>query len=239
MKKALIAAAALLVLFLTLFGMNVIRFNPLLMPEDAVPGVDVSEYQGDIDWLALEAQGIRFAYIRATEGSGYTDACFAKNWVDVQKTGIRAGAYHFFSYDSPAETQAERFISAVEPFEGMLPPVIDVEFYGKYKLSPKVPSEVISQVKELSDRLEAAYGMKPILYVTWKSHELYIRDSGMENPLWARDVYFPPYWAEDWAIWQHSDKGRLQGYSGREKSIDLDVLGAGGFDALNGKGGSE
>lgn len=237
MKKWLIAAGVLLAAFCVLYGMNIIRFNPLLLPEDAVPGVDVSEYQGDIDWPVLKEQGIRFAYIRATEGSGYTDACFAQNWDAVQKTGIRAGAYHFFSFDSPAETQAENFIAAVKPFEGMLPPVIDLELYGKYKRSPQVPSAVLSEVRQLSDLLEAAYGVKPVLYVTWKSHELYIRDCGMENPIWARDVFLPPYWAEDWVIWQHSDKGRLCGYSGREKYIDLDVLSEGGFAALCGENG--
>ena len=59
------------------------------------------------------------------------DPCFAlANFSEAQKYDISVGAYHFFSYDSPGVTQAENFIDAVAPFAGMLPPVVDLEFYG-------------------------------------------------------------------------------------------------------------
>ena len=71
-----------------------------------------------------------FAFLKATEGSSLQDVRFAQNWANAQAAGVRVGAYHFFSYDSPGETQADNFISAVPVTPGALPPVVDIEFYG-------------------------------------------------------------------------------------------------------------
>lgn len=75
--------------------------------------MDVSSWQGEIDWPTLAGQGLSFAFIKATEGSGFTDPRFSYNWEQARKTALRVGAYHFFSYDSPGETQADNFIAAV------------------------------------------------------------------------------------------------------------------------------
>ena len=101
-----------------------------------VRGVDVSKYQGEIDWPVLAEQEISFAFIKATEGNSHVDARFAYNYEEARKTGLRVGAYHFFSFDSGGDTQAENFIRNVEAFEGMLPPVIDLEFYGDKAENP-------------------------------------------------------------------------------------------------------
>ena len=98
-----------------------------------VRGVDVSHYQGDIDWNAFERQGIEFAYIKATEGSGMVDDRFWENWDKAREAGIKAGAYHFFSFDSPAQGQFENFVRAVPAYREMLPPTVDFEFYGDKK----------------------------------------------------------------------------------------------------------
>ena len=71
-----------------------------------VRGVDVSSYQGKIDWNVIASQGISFAFVKATEGSSLVDPCFASNYGNAAAAGLRVGAYHFFSFDSPAETQA-------------------------------------------------------------------------------------------------------------------------------------
>ncbi|MBF1041028.1 MAG: glycoside hydrolase family 25, partial [Lachnospiraceae bacterium] len=95
-------------------------------------GMDVSHYQGEIDWKHLKAQGISFAYIKATEGSGLSDAYFAQNFENAEKNGVVTGAYHFFSFDSDAKTQAQNYIRAVGDLSGHLIPAIDVEYYGSY-----------------------------------------------------------------------------------------------------------
>lgn len=86
-----------------------------------VRGVDVSSYQGKIDWNVIASQGISFAFVKATEGSSLVDPCFASNYGNAAAAGLRVGAYHFFSFDSPAETQADSFIKTVPKTENMLP----------------------------------------------------------------------------------------------------------------------
>ena len=96
-------------------------------PKDKYPirGVDVSEYQGDIDWSVLANQNIDFAFIKATEGSSYTDEHFSENWENASKTDLRIGAYHFFSLESSGKSQAEHFCDTVQGVPNMLPPVVD------------------------------------------------------------------------------------------------------------------
>ena len=135
-------------------------------------GVDASVYQGEVDWAALAAQGVDFAFLKATEGSSLQDVRFAQNWADAQAAGVRVGAYHFFSYDSPGETQADNFISAVPVTFGALPPVVDIEFYGDNLKNPPDKDHVQGVLDPLLERLEEHYGVKPILYVTYRSYDL-------------------------------------------------------------------
>ena len=91
-------------------------------------GVDVSNYQGEVDWQRLEEQGVQFAYIKATEGSGYVDESARRNIEDSAQTGIKRSCYHFFSFDSSGHTQAQSFIKTVGRDEIDLPPVVDIEY---------------------------------------------------------------------------------------------------------------
>lgn len=201
----------------------------LLFPQEADPrqwpvfGVDVSSYQGDIQWPILAEQGVDFAFIKATEGSGMQDRYFAQNWAGAQGAGIRVGAYHFFSYDSPGESQAENFIAQVPVTEGALPPVVDLEFYGSYLREPKEAGEVVPILDTLLERLEAAYGVKPILYVTYRSYRLYVRDRYDDYPLWVSSPMVAPL-VTDWSFWQYSHSAELAGYRGSEGRIDLNVF---------------
>ncbi len=196
--------------------------------DDAYPvrGVDVSTYQGEIDWGVLSSQGIAFAFIKATEGSSLVDPHFSFNFDEAQKYDIAVGAYHFFSFDSPAETQAQNFIAAVEPFDGMLPPVIDLEFYGGNEKDPPSREYVDEQLGVMLDALEEYYGLKPIIYSTEKSYELYLSGNYDEYDIWIRDVYFAPELSDgrEWTFWQYTNRERLDGYSGREKYIDVNVF---------------
>lgn len=191
-----------------------------------IRGVDVSTYQGNIDWEVLSAQGISFAFIKATEGSSLVDPHFYFNYSEAKKQGISIGAYHFFSYDSPAETQAENFINAVTPFEGMLPPVIDLELYGNYEKDPPARDYVDKQLGIMLKAIEDHYGLKPIIYATEKSYQLFLSEAYDNYDIWIRDVYFSPKLSDerDWTFWQYTNRGKLKGYSGREKYIDQNVF---------------
>lgn len=202
----------------------------LLLPHEADPdtwevfGVDVSTYQGLVDWQVLAEQGVDFAFIKATEGSGLRDRRFAENWAGAAEAGVRAGAYHFFSYDSPGETQAENFIAAVPVTEGALPPVVDLEFYGDYLKNPKEREEVRPILDALLEALEARYGVKPILYVTYRSYRLYLSGGDYAGyPIWCSSPVVAPL-IPGWSFWQYSHSARLEGYYGSEPRIDLNVF---------------
>lgn len=192
-----------------------------------VRGVDVSRYQGNIDWDIISAQDVTFAFIKATEGSSHQDPSFAENWENAQNSGIYAGAYHFFSFESSGETQAQNFIETVGTSPGTLPPVVDLEFYGSYYDDPLSKQETRKILDTLLTSLEEYYGVKPIIYTTARAYYSYIFGGGYgDYPLWMRDVHMEP--VVRWSFWQYSDKGKLKGYDGKqddqtEAFIDLNV----------------
>lgn len=217
----LFAAAAVLV-YAVYFGYY--HVNGVRAAKYPIHGVDVSHYQGEIDWEVLAAQDIQFAYIKATEGSSHVDDCFAKNYREAKQTVLRVGAYHFFSFDSPGATQAEHFIETVEAFEGMLPPVVDVEFYGNKEADPPDPEEVRTQIQTYLDAVEEAYGLRPVIYATYESWELYIENQFDDYPLWIRDIWKRPETSVNWTFWQYTNRGRLKGFTGEEPYVDLNVF---------------
>ena len=223
MKKTLIAGAALAALLVYLVFSGVILLNNPGQEHYPVRGVDVSHWQGEIDWNVLSAQEIDFAFIKATEGSSFVDERFHENWMQARETGLRTGAYHFFSFDSAGSTQAENFIANVQAFEGMLPPVIDVEFYGDKKKNPPDAEAVRAELADMIAGLEAHYGTVPILYCTRSAYEMYLEGYFPECDIWMRSVIGPPK-MEGWAFWQYTDRERLAGYSGEEKFIDMNVF---------------
>lgn len=216
----ILAAAAFVLLFYT----GIIRINGLEAQKYEVVGVDVSSHQGDISWDELKEQSVSFAYIKATEGSSFVDENFAENLEKARKSGVAAGAYHFFSYDSSGEAQADNFIKTVPKKDDMLIPAADVEFYGKYEKTPAERGFVRRELSAFLEKLEDYYGKKPVIYATMRSYELYIKEDFRDYPLWIRDVYFCPNESMGWSFWQYSDKGRLTGFSGRERFIDMNVF---------------
>lgn len=216
-----------IIIVIVMFWYNgIVMFNYPKEEKYEVRGIDVSAYQGDIDWKVLSEQGIQFAFIKATEGSSFVDEKFSVNYENAIKTNLKIGAYHFFSYDSEGDTQAENFIRNVPKTEGMLPPVIDIEFYGdKYINIPDV-EKTQEELKIMLEKLEEYYEKKPIIYATYKSYNLYIANNYQDNYIWIRAVYFNPKLKDNrkWTFWQYTDKARLEGYNGMEKRIDVNVF---------------
>ncbi len=226
-KSILRCITALFLLVLLLLGSFVvyrvkITGNVPNSNKYTVYGVDVSRYQGDIEWDTLAEQDIAFAFLKATEGSSYVDSSFAINWVQSQESGIIVGAYHFFSFESAGETQAENYIATVGELFNNLPPVVDLEYYGEYVNNPLSREETREILDALLLTLEEYYGVKPILYTTTMCYYQYIfgGDYG-DYPLWIRNTYYEPF--ENWTFWQYSDEGTLEGISGEVGYIDLNV----------------
>lgn len=229
-KTVIITVLSLLIVVVSVLGIlfytGVLLLNDPSRDSYPVRGVDVSSYQGEIDWHTLSSQNISFAFIKATEGSSFADPCFEYNFSEAQKCEIAVGAYHFFSYDSPGATQAENFIKTVNPFEGMLPPVIDLEFYGDKKKDPPNREYVSSELKDMLTALEDYYGLKPIIYATELSYKLYLSEEYAEYDIWIRNVLTSPTLSDgrQWTFWQYADRETLDGYNGKEKHIDMNVF---------------
>lgn len=228
-KKILIITSLMAIIIITVYMLwynGIIIFNYPSEEKYEIRGIDVSAYQGNINWSVLSEQGIKFAFIKATEGSSFVDEKFNINYENANKTNLKIGAYHFFSYDSEGSTQADNFIKNVPKTDDMLPPVIDIEFYGdKYINIPDI-EKTQKQLQIMLEKLEEHYEKKPIIYATYKSYNLYIANNFKDNYIWIRDVYFKPDLKDnrEWTFWQYTDKARLDGYSGKEKRIDINVF---------------
>ncbi len=188
-----------------------------------IHGIDISHYQGKIDWEQLarnrEAEfPIHFVFLKATEGGDHGDDTFTQNFGRARKHGFIRGAYHYFIPKTDACKQADFFIRTVQLTKGDLPPVLDVEIIGK-----KSPREFKSAVKMWLDRVEAHYGVKPILYTSYKFKERYLSDSIFNAyPYWIAHYYVDSVRYEGkWHFWQHTDVGSVPGI---EEEVDLNVF---------------
>lgn len=232
LKKRYIVAGVIavsLTAFVTLVLMTknkIIQPNNLIGPLYEIQGVDVSNYQGDIDWQKMEDTGIDFAYIKATEGSSHVDASFEENWAEAQDTDIYIGAYHFFSFESSGLTQADHYISTVGNLDGKLLPVIDVEWYANNMGSVDVESARV-ELAMMLDMLETEYERKPVIYTTYSAYGTIIKGYFDDYDLWIRNVYYTPVLDMNnvgWKYWQYSDRGKFDAYTGTEKYIDLNIF---------------
>ncbi len=215
-------AVSVAVLILT----KTVCINKMYVSSNDTVGVDVSEYQDKIDMKVLSEQNVDFVYIRATEGSSYQDACFRENWKNAHDCGLPAGAYHFFSFDSSGETQAQNYMDTVGDLKGNLIPVVDFEYYGDKQKNPPDKEKVLRELHTFLDILEKEYGVKPMIYTLKNIYSVYLEGEVEDYPLWVRNVFYPAAldgWG-DYVMWQYLDTAQLDGYSGGEKYIDMDVL---------------
>ncbi len=188
-----------------------------------VHGIDVSRYQQTISWKLvrdMQVNDIRlqFAFIKATEGNNLVDPYFKRNWKKAKEAGIIRGAYHFFNARKDGTSQARSFIKAVKIESGDLPPVLDVE---KGWNLPK--AKIQQEVKAWLNSVEAAYGIKPILYTYVTFYEKYLKGAFDDYPLWIAHYYQPgrPRIGRTWHFWQHSEQGRVNGIATR---VDFNVF---------------
>ncbi len=208
-----------------LFYCGVLHFNNIDREKYPIIGVDVSSYQGEIDWNELSQNDIRFAFIKATEGSSFVDPLFEKNRREAQMTDLRIGAYHFFSFESSGANQAKSFCNTVKKVENMLPPAIDVEYYGKFNSADDIDvSAIKKELRDCINVIEKEFSVKPIIYVTQKSFEEIVQDDFSDCCLWFRSVYGKVPRNVPWTFWQYSNRHVLTGYNGKERYIDMNVF---------------
>ncbi|WP_026503826.1 GH25 family lysozyme [Butyrivibrio sp. NC3005] len=221
---SIVALVLLICLAMILLYYGVIHINNPSKKKYPIKGVDVSHYQGEIDWDKLSKEDIKFAYIKATEGSQHKDEQFDENWSKAQNTDLRIGAYHFFSFDSSGTDQAQNFCNTVTVASKMLPPVVDVEPYGRYiNLSDTDKEKMIEELQIYLQSVESFYKVKPVIYTTNEWWDV-LKNKFSDYDLWIRDVYGKPDSSLNWTFWQYSNRHVLSGYSGTERYIDMNVF---------------
>jgi MYXO-CTERM domain-containing protein len=187
-----------------------------------VAGIDVSKWQGAIDWPAVADAGIQFAFIRTTHGVGTIDEYFDDNWRQAREVGIVRGPYQYLAADQDPIAQADLMLSMIGQLEpGDLPPVLDVEDPNGIP----APATYVANVRAWMDHVEAALGVRPIIYTGkyyWQDH-LASSNAFVDYPLWLAQYRDgcpdtpTPY--TRWAFWQHTSTGHVTGISG---NVDRD-----------------
>ncbi|MFD1952725.1 glycoside hydrolase family 25 protein [Paenibacillus thailandensis] len=172
-------------------------------------GIDVSRYQGKIDWGKVKADGISFVFAKATESVGYRDPTFEDNIAGAKAAGLATGAYHFVTARTveAARKEAANFARAIMAVGGVeLPPAMD------YENNPgNLNKTVINAVaRAFLKEIESITGKRPIIY-TGNSFAGNFDDSLAAYPLWvARYSNSAPFdvagW-DRWTFWQYSDGG--------------------------------
>ena len=180
-------------------------------------GIDVSDHSGSVQWPELVSQGHSFAFVKATEGVDLKDPTFDLHWQQMKEAGIIRGAYHFYvTEDDPAE-QAQFFIDNVVLEPGDLAPVVDVEVIG-HNTAP----DIADRLRLWLQKVEAHYGVKPIIYTTANFWDANLSGDFGEYPLWVAeyDVESPrlPAGWTTWHLWQWRGDAQVPGV---EKNADL------------------
>ncbi|MBA0126647.1 hypothetical protein H0B56_13930 [Haloechinothrix sp. YIM 98757] len=179
-------------------------------------GIDVSGWQGDVDWQRWWEEGKRFAYVKATEGTTFTNPYFARQYRGAHEVGMIRGAYHFALPDrSGGAAQARHFVANGGhwlPDGRTLPGVLDIEFnpYGETCYG-RSPSGVVGWIEEFADTYESHTGRSPVIYTNtmwWRQCVGQDRDLELDNPLWivryaTETGELPPEW-DDYTFWQYT-----------------------------------
>jgi MYXO-CTERM domain-containing protein len=179
-------------------------------------GIDVSKWQGSINWSAVAGDGVKFAIIRVSDGLGYHDEYFAQNWAGAKANGIIRGAYQFFRSDDDPIAQADLLVDTMGPLEpGDLPPVADVESTDGVGNAARA-----DRLRQWLDRVEQRTGVRPIIYTGGYFWQDNVGQDFSQYPLWHAGYTggdcpstVANQWP-DWTFWQYSSSGSVAGISG-------------------------
>lgn len=184
-----------------------------------IHGIDISKWQGDIDWAEVKRAGTAFVYMKATEGGDHLDERFKSNWEGARAAGLPRGAYHFMFWCRSAEEQAAWFKQNVPRDADALPPVLDVEWNGHSKTCPKrIDPELARQkIAIMLKAMTEHTGKKPVIYTDIPFHADVLEGHRIDNDFWLRSVAAEPhekYNSRGWKIWQFTTTGRVPGIKG-------------------------
>ena len=220
MKKIKKFTAALL------FAVTVLSGAAFALPpadKSTVRGIDVSVYQGNIDFFAVKRSGIGAVYIRAGAGNSYTDGNFEQNYRNAGAAGLKIGFYYYVTAmnEEEAAAQAEKFAALIKGKKYEMRPAMDYESFSG--LGREAVNNIgIAFLKEI----ERLTGVRPAVYSdSYRTRNLWDARFG-KYPLWVADYDGgenppdSPVWRA-WAGFQYSDRGRIEGIP---DYVDLDYF---------------
>ncbi len=189
------------------------------MTMTTTPGIDVSEYQGTVDWRAVADAGYRFAVVRASIWNKRIDNTFEANWNGAKANGLLMSAYHVVKPDVPAAAQIDFFASALGSRKPDLPLVLDIE-----RDDQQTPQQITQCARDCLHLCEQRFGRRPIVYTAkwywnkyvlpsaeWAQYDLWVASYG------TAEAVLPNNWTT-WKIWQYTGTGRAPGIAG---DVDL------------------
>jgi GH25 family lysozyme M1 (1,4-beta-N-acetylmuramidase) len=199
-------------------------------------GIDVSHWQGTIDWLKVANAGKTFAIAKATEGIGFKDDKYARNKAGAQANGMKFGAYHFGRPKNDPIQEADWFVSQMDLERGMLIPTLDIEV-----TDGKGPTAMTTWTKAFLARVYQRTGVKAMIYTSpafWRNNlndSRWFADNGYKV-LWVAhwgvtspSVPASNWGGKSWTFWQYTSSGTVPGISGR---VDLNRYRFSTFDAV-------
>jgi lysozyme len=197
-------------------------FDVLQHHHNKTYGIDVSHYQGKIEWDKVsklqDSFPITFVFSRATAGSVKVDRRFKKNWKQSKAKGFIRGAYHYYRPNENSLLQADNFIRTVKLQKGDLPPVLDIEDI------PRIQSmrNLKIGLQNWLDRVEQHYGVKPIIYSGESFYNEHLYNDFSEYTCWVANYnYYVENIDDDWGFWQFTDKGSVYGI---KEFVDVNIF---------------
>ena len=196
---------------------------------DAMIGVDVSYYQGDIDWEKVAGQGIEFAFIRAgyrgyEQGTLNVDDKFKENLSGALKAGIDTGVYFFSQAISEEEAveEAEFVLDMIEGFNITMPIVYDPETIqdAKARTDEVTKEQFTANAAAFCERIKEA-GYEPMIYANmlWEAYQLDMKQLASYD-FWYADYEDMPQSPYDYDIWQYTSEGKIDGI---DAAVDLNI----------------
>ena len=214
----------------SLYGVNVVYaarglFRSVTTTSGFREGIDISHWQGTINWSMVAAAGKSFAIAKATEGVGYRDDTYARNRTNAMANGLKFGAYHFARPENDPVREADWFVDNADYQHGMLIPTLDLERTGG-----RGPTGLTNWTKAWLGRVQARLGVKPMIYMSphfWRTNlndTRWFADNGYDVlwiAHWGVSTPQPPaenWGGKGWTFWQYTSDGVVPGISGR---VDL------------------
>jgi len=180
-------------------------------------GIDVSRYQGSIDWNAVVNSGIDFAYIKCSEGISLSDSNYEYNHKNAKKAGLLTGVYHFFRPKQSGNQQAEWFLSNYREKLNDLPVMIDVE-----QLDNVSPTKMRAELYSFIHKIEKHTQKKIVIYSGKNFYTNHLQGYFNDKILWIANYNpYPQIGNLNWMFWQYTEIGRVPGINHK---VDINVF---------------